>query len=193
MRPPVFAETLVAACTPRADYESIAGDLHEEYLRHAHETNVTAANRWYWSQTLRSLPSFLSYSRASRSLIRLAGVVLIALAVLVAMLLATIPINAMLGLVFGDLSRCPLVVEFVAYWTDAALFGTLLALIVRGAGIRLAFFTALFFVLCYAIPALIGFPSSQAPVWAWVLLCGTIPAMCAGAGAGQVFFSARSR
>lgn len=193
MRPPFLAETLVAAAVPQADYESIAGDLHEEYLRRANASNVTEANRWYWSQTLRSLPSFLSYSRASQSLIRSAGVALIALAVLVAMVLATIPINAMLQAVFGDAARCPLIVEFAAYWMDAAVFGTLLALVVRGAGIRLAFFTSLFFVLCFAVPALIGFPSSQAPIWAWVLLCGIIPAMCAGAGAGQVLFTARLR
>lgn len=193
MRPPVFAETLVAACAPQADYESIAGDLHEEYLRRAHARNVTEANRWYWSQTLRSLPSLLSYSRAPRSLIRSTGVALIALAVLFAMLLATVPINAMLGALYGDLTRCPLLVDFVAYWMDAAIFGTVLALIVRGGGIRLAFFASLFLVLCFAIPAMLGFPSSQAPLWAWVLLCGTVPAMCAGAGAVRVFSTPRLR
>lgn len=193
MRPPVFAEALIAACAPPVDYESIAGDLHEEYFRRAHASNVAEANRWYWSQTLRSLPSLLSYSKAPRSLIRSTGVALIALAVLLAMLLATVPINAILGAMFGDLTRCPLIVELVAYWTDAALFGTILALIVRSGGIRLAFFASMFLVLCFAIPAMIGFPSSQAPIWAWVLLCGTVPAMCAGAGAFRVFSTARSR
>jgi hypothetical protein len=59
-----LAQALVAATAPPNDYESVAGDLHEEYLRRARFADVHAANRWYWSQALRSIPSLLSYSRA---------------------------------------------------------------------------------------------------------------------------------
>ena len=187
MKPPVFAEALIAAATPPADYESIAGDLHEEYVGYARSSGTSAANRWYWSQELRSIPWLLSYSRTHRSLLGRAGVGLTAIAVHLAMLLATVPINALLDATFGSVTRCPPSVWFGACWVDAATFGAVLALIVRSGGVRLAFFAALFLVLCFVIPALLGFPSSQAPVASWVLLGGTVPAMCAGAGLYQVF------
>lgn len=184
MRPPVVAEALVAAVAPANDYESIAGDLHEEYLRQARLSSRRAANRWYWSQVLLSIPSLLSYSRARRSALHAIGIGLSAFGVLIAMILATVPINALLDAIFG--SARPLSVQFCADWIDAAIFGAVLALIVRGGGVRLAFWAALLLVLAFAVPALLGFPSSQAPVWAWILLGGTVPAMCAGAALYQV-------
>lgn len=186
MRPPALAEALVAATAPRNDYESIAGDLHEEYLRYARSSGIRAANCWYWSQVLFSIPSLLSYSRSHRSVLGAAGVGLTAIAVLITMLLATIPINVLLEAVFGSLTRCPGWVWFGVDWIDAALFGALLATIVRDGSVRLAFRSASLLVFAFATPALLGFPSSQAPVSAWVLLGGAIPAMCAGAGIYQV-------
>jgi hypothetical protein len=186
MRPPHLAEALLAAAAPPNDYESLAGDLHEEYFRYVHLSSTRAANRWYWSQVLFSVPSLLSYSRGHRSPLHAAGVGLTVIAVLVAMLLATIPIDALLQAIYGSLARCPLPVSFCADWIDAAVFGAALGLIVRGGGVRLAFWAASLLVLAFAVPALLGFPSSQAPLPAWVLLGGTVPAMCAGAGLCQV-------
>jgi hypothetical protein len=186
MRPPVVAEALIAAIAPPNDYESVAGDLHEEYLRYVGVSSTRAANRWYWSQALLSIPSLLSYSRTHRSALHAVGVGLTALAVLIAMLLATLPINMLLQAIFGSLARCPLWVWFCADWLDAAVFGAVLALIVRSDGVRLAFWAALLLVLSYGVPAILGFPSSQAPLIAWVLLGGTVPAMCVGAGLYQV-------
>ncbi|MGA8100244.1 MAG: hypothetical protein WB810_16430, partial [Candidatus Cybelea sp.] len=103
-----------------------------------------------------------------------------------AMLLATVPIDALLQAIVGGLARCPLWVSFCAYWIDAAVFGTVLALIVRSGGVRLAFWAALLLVLAFVVPALLGFPSSQAPLPAWILLGGTVPAMSAGAALYQV-------
>jgi hypothetical protein len=181
LRPPLLAEMLVAVATPPNDYESVAGDLHEEYLRRAASAGTSDANRWYWSQVLRSIPSLLRYSRVRRSALQTTGVALTVLVVLATMLLATVPINAALQAIFGDLARCPLLVWYGADWLDAAAFGALLALIVRSGGVRLAFWAAMLLVLAFAVPALLGFPSSQAPLAAWVLLGGTVPAMCAGA------------
>jgi hypothetical protein len=185
MRPPIVAETIVAAVAPPGDYESIAGDLHEEYLRYACLSGRRAANRWYWSQVSLSIPWMLSYSRAGRSALHAIGIGLTAVGVLVAMLLATLPINALLDAIFGS-ANWPLFVPFCAYWIDAAVFGVVLALILRRGGVRIAFWAASLLVLAFAVPALLGFPSSQAPVWAWVLLGGTVPAMCAGAALYQV-------
>lgn len=186
MRPPLLAEMLLATAAPPNDYESVAGDLHEEYLRHAAADGTMKANRWYWSQVLRSVPSLLRYSRVRRSALQTAGIALTVLAVPAAMLLATVPINAVLQATFGDLARCPLPVSFGADWIDAAAFGALLAVIVRSGGVRLAFWAAMLLVLAFAVPALLGFPSSQAPLAAWILLGGTVPAMCAGACLYQV-------
>ena len=185
MRPPVVAEALVAAIAPPNDYESIAGDLHEEYLCCARLSNRRVANRWYWSQVVLSIPGMLSYSRVHRSALHAIGIGLTAVGVLIAMLLATLPINALLDAMFGS-ANWPPAVSFCAYWTDGAVFGAVLALLVRSGGMRLALWTASFLVLAFVIPALIGFPSSQAPFPAWVLLWGIIPAMCAGAGLYQV-------
>jgi len=185
MRPPIVAEAIVAAVAPPGDYESIAGDLHEEYLRYACLSGRRAANRWYWSQVLLSIPWMLSYSRARRSELHAIGIGLTAVGVLVAMLLATLPINALLDAIFGS-ANWPLFVPFGAYWIDAAVFGAVLALIIRRGGVRIAFWAASLLVLAFAVPALLGFPSSQAPVWAWVLLGGTVPAMCTGAALYQV-------
>lgn len=186
MRPPVVAEALIAAVAPPNDYESVAGDLHEEYVRYVCLSSTRAANRWYWSQALLSVPSLLSYSRTHRSALRAVGVGLTVVAVLIAMLLATVPINILLQAIFGSLARCPLPVWFCADWIDAGVFGAILALVVRSGGVRLAFWAALLLVLSYSVPALLGFPSSQAPLLGWVLLTGTVPAMCAGAGLYQV-------
>lgn len=191
MRPPIAAQMVVAALAPAQDFESIAGDLHEEYLPRARECGAKAANRWYWSQVLLSAPSLLSYSRKRRSALHTVGIGFVAVAVLIAMLLATVPINALLQFTFGSLDRCPLAVSFGADWLDAAVFGALLALIVRNGGVQLAFCAAALLVLAFAVPALLGFPSSQAPLFAWLLLGGTVPAMCAGAGLYQA--AVRSR
>ncbi|HVA34258.1 MAG TPA: permease prefix domain 2-containing transporter [Candidatus Baltobacteraceae bacterium] len=178
MRPPIIAEALVAATAPAADFESIAGDLHEQYLCYVRQSGTKDANRWYWAQVLVSMPWLLSYSRSDRSPLRNVAVMLTTLAVLVAMLLATIPIDAALHVLFG---RYPLWALFAADWGDAAAFGAVLALIVGNGGVKVAFYAASFLVLAYLVPALLGFPSSQAPLAAWILLFGAIPAMCAGA------------
>ena len=191
MKPPVLAEMLLALVAPPNDYESVAGDLCEEYLERARSAGAAAANRWYWSQVLRSIPSLLSYSRAYRSALQAAGVALLAIVVLAAMLLATVPINALLQAAFGDPARWPLWVSFSADWTDAAVFGALLGMLVRSGGVRVAFGAASLLVLAFAVPALLGFPSSQAPFFAWVLLGGAVPAMCAGATLGQMLVRRR--
>jgi hypothetical protein len=193
MKPPIFAEALVAATAPPNDYESIAGDLQEEYVRYARSTSISAANRWYWSQVLRSVPSLLSYSRVHRSFLHAVGIGVVVVVVLLAMLFATIPINALLEAAIGSPTRWPLVVSFFVDWTDAAAFGAVLAAIIRSGGVRLAFWAASFLVLCFALPALLGNPASQAPAFAWILLCGTVPAMCTGAALCQMVIRRRSR
>jgi len=184
MRPPALAEALVAAAAPSRDYEMIAGDLFEEYRRIVSVRGSSAANRWYWAQALRSLPSLLSYSRSDTSAPRAIGVALASLAVLIAMLAVITAIDVVFQRLFG-FARIPGYVWMCVNYGDVLLFGAILAAVVRTDGPRVAFFASMFLVLCFVIPALAGNPHSQAPPAAWIQLFGAVPAMCIGAAVFQ--------
>jgi hypothetical protein len=51
VRPPSVAAWLVNLFTPAKESESIAGDLIEEFSHLASKSGVSAAGRWYWRQT----------------------------------------------------------------------------------------------------------------------------------------------
>jgi hypothetical protein len=184
MSPPVLAQALVAAVAPASDYEIVAGDLHEEYLRIMNLHGAEAANRWYWAQTLRSIPSLLSYSRSNRSVLRRIGVALIALAVLVAMLIVTIAIQTVFETMFG-IGRIPDFVILCVIYVGVVVFGAILGWLVRTDGLRVTFFASIFLVLCFVVPAVAGHPGSQAPLSSWIDLFGAVPVMCMGAGISQ--------
>jgi hypothetical protein len=184
MTPPTLAQALLAAAAPSREFEIVAGDLYEEYLRIASQRGQSAANRWYWAQTLLSLPSLLSYSRSYRSVPRVIGVMFTALALLVAMLVVKTAIDVVFQTLFGG-AEIPRYVWVCVDYGDALLFGAILAAVVRTDGARVAFFASMFLVLCFVIPALAGNPHSQAPPAAWIHLFGVIPAMCIGAAVFQ--------
>ena len=106
MKPPVVAQGILAAAAPTSEYQIIAGDLHEEYLRVVSSSGTKAANRWYWAQILLSIPWLISYSRSKRSTLRRTSVALISLAVLFAMLLVTTVIGTVFQSLFG-IDRIP--------------------------------------------------------------------------------------
>jgi peptidoglycan/LPS O-acetylase OafA/YrhL len=186
VRPPTLAQALLAAAAPAGDYVVVAGDLHEEYLRIASLRGAKAANRWYWAQTVLSIPSLLSYSRSNRSARRRIGVALIAFAVLLAMVSVLMVIEIVIQSVFGSANPGPTWFWLCINYTDAVVFGAILARLVRTDGLRVAFCAALFLVLCFVIPAVAGHPGSQAPLCAWIELGGVIPAMCVGAAVYQI-------
>lgn len=185
MKPPSLAHALIAAIAPARDYEIVAGDLHEEYLRIADDRGTTAANNWYWAQTLLSIPSLLSYSRSNASMLRRVSVALIALAVLIAMFAVLAAIDTAVPALLGSMNRFPDWVWDCINYGDAVLFGAILAWLVRSDGVRVSFFAALFLVLCFAVPALAGHPGSQLSLAEWIMLLAVIPAMCIGAGLYQ--------
>jgi len=184
MRPPALAQALVAAAAPSSDYEIVAGDLHEEYLRIRYLSGAKAANRWYWAQTLLSIPSLLSYSRSNRSALRQIGVALIALAVLFAMLVVLTVIETVLPTLFG-FHNIPDYVWFCIANTDALVFGAILARLARTDGLRVTFCASVFLVLGFVIPAVAGNPGSQAPLSSWIQLLAAVPVMCIGAAIYQ--------
>lgn len=186
MRPPTLAQALLAAVAPAGDYEIVAGDLDEEYLRIQSLRGPKAANHWYWAQTLLSIPSLLSYSRSNKSPRRRIGVALIAFAVLIAMATVLMAIELAAQMIFGNANAGGGWIWLCITYIDAVVFGAVLARLVRPDGPRVAFYAALFLVLCFVVPAVAGHPGSQAPICAWIELSGVIPAMCIGAAIYQV-------
>lgn len=180
MRPPALAQALIAAAAPCGDYEVIAGDLHEEYLRITYSSGANAADRWYWAQVLHSIPSLLAYSRSNTSLPRRIGITFTALAVLFAMLAVVTGID----MVFHGISQP---VWNCIYNADALAFGAILAWLVRTDGLRVTFLASLFLVMCFVAPAVAGHPGSQAPLRAWIQLFAAVPVMCLGASIYVIF------
>ena len=123
MTPPLFARALIAATAPPGDYESVAGDLFEEYTRRAQCGERVRADRWYWSQVFRSIPYLLSYSRLHRSfgatLARFFAIGILVLTMLVANELIGDAIHTLYRTVTG-LGAWPF---FLAGLADAAFFG----------------------------------------------------------------------
>jgi hypothetical protein len=185
MRPPVLAEAFIAAAAPSGDYEIVAGDLHEEYVRISRLSGAKAANRWYWAQTLLSVPPLLSYSRSTGSTFRRIKVALIALAVLFTMLVVITVIDAVFQTLFG-FHHIPGFVRFCLNNAEALGFGAILAWLVRSNGLRVTFFASVFLVLCFVGPAVAGHPGSQAPLSTWLQLFAAVPVMCMGAVIHQV-------
>lgn len=183
LTPPRAAHALIAAASPPSDYEVVAGDLHEEYARIARYAGMAAANRWYWSQALRSVPGLLSYSRAPRSFGANAFAGFMVLVVICAMLFVKDLIDR--GIDAAHLTALPAWIYLCFDWLDAAFFGAVLAFLVRSQGVRLAVWAASALVAAIVIPTLFGF-SSRLPVYAWVLIFGVVPAMGLGAGIYQI-------
>lgn len=86
MTSPFVPRALLAAVTPPLDYDSVAGDLYEEYTWRVGSAGRSCANRWYWSQAFRSVPSLLAYSRSSGSLAQHAATASIVISALFALL-----------------------------------------------------------------------------------------------------------
>jgi len=183
--PPLGARALVAAFTPPVDYESVAGDLYEEYARHVEWEGRACADRWYWSQAIRSIPSLLSYSRARRSLGATVTAATVIILALVAMLIANELIGDGIYAVYRTITGIGAWPFFLSGWLDAAFFGAVIAALLRSRGTRIVFIASLILLAGVAIPIALGF-SSPLSVATWLLLLGAIPSMNAGGAAYQV-------
>jgi len=56
VQPPRIATRLVNLFSPSEEGESILGDLLEEYSHLASKSGVPVARRWYWRQTVKTIP-----------------------------------------------------------------------------------------------------------------------------------------
>lgn len=185
MTPPLVARALVAAAAPPVDYESVAGDLYEEYAWHVQGEGRACADRWYWSQALRSVPSLLSYSRARRSLGATLAAATVIVFALVAMLVSDELIGDAIHAVYHTITGIGAWPFFLAGWFDAAFFGAVIAVLLRSHGTRIVFIASLAMLAAIAIPTALGCssPLSRAT---WLLLLGAIPSMSAGGAAYQI-------
>ena len=185
MKPPTLAHALLVAATAPSDYESVAGDLEEEYTRISFQSGRSIADRWYWSQALRSLPSLLSFTRTRQSFARGTMTVIIVVLGLAAMLMTNELSEGVLAKWFPTTTGIGTWPFFLTGWFNAACFGAIIAAFVRLHSVRIAFFAALFLIIALAVPIALGF-SSPLVTPAWILVFGALPAMCIGAGAYHI-------
>ncbi len=179
MTSPLVARVLLAAATPSADYDSITGDLQEEYeLRRARDGRPRA-DRWYWSQALRSVPALLSYSRTNSSLGRRVSTGAIVVGVLLAMLIGKDVLDRFIDAIRPG-GVLPAWLYFLLDWGIAATCGAVLAQLVRHHPVRLALLASGGLVIAFATPVALAL-SPQISSAAWLLLLGAVPAMSAGA------------
>ena len=59
IRPPRMTVWLVSLFAPTGEAESMVGDLLEEFSPLATRVGLPVARRWYWRQTLKTIPSLL--------------------------------------------------------------------------------------------------------------------------------------
>jgi hypothetical protein len=190
--PPIVARLLVIAVAPPRDYDSVAGDLHEEYVQRATTGSRVAADRWYWSQTVRSIPSLLWYSRVRHSLVSTIATIILFLVLLAAMVIcASLVTGELFEYVYTALGGSALAWSWAAAfgsWIVAAIFGAILSAVMRGHSHRLVLATAIVFTLVFVVMPYLGL-GSIAPLdpWQQLLLFGEVPSIGIGATAYQFF------
>jgi hypothetical protein len=190
--PPIVARLLVIAVAPPQDYDSVAGDLHEEYVQRATTGSRVAADRWYWSQTIRSIPSLLWYSRVRHSLVPTIALIILFLVLLAAMVIsASLVTGELFVYVYTTLGGSALAWSCVTVfggWIVAAIFGAILSAVIRGNSHRLMLATAIVFVLAFVIMPNLGLgPFAPLGPWQYMVLFGEVPAIGIGATAYQFF------
>lgn len=185
MNAPLLPRLLLAATVPAADSESVLGDLNEEYMERRGRSSRGDADSWYWSQTLRSIPALLSYSRNDVAWQSRAVTAVIVVAVLVGMLFAKDLLDRSLDALRPN-GSLPAALYFGIDWGIAALFGGFLATIVRYHPVRLAMISSAVLAAAIAAPGVLdAAPLLTLP--AWILLLGAIPAMSLGAATVRTF------
>jgi hypothetical protein len=182
--PPVMARLLITAVAPPRDYNSVAGDLHEEYVQRAAAGSRVVADRWYWSQAIRSIPSLLSYSRVRNSFVTTIVTSIIFLLLLLTMVICGWLVSGeLLNYVYTRLGGSELVWSWIGVfgsWAVAAIFGAILSAALRGQSHRLMLAAAIVFALMFVVPPYLG-QSAPLDPWQWLLLIGAIPAIGIGA------------
>lgn len=189
MNPPSIALAIVAITAPTADFESICGDLHEEYVRRSAREGQSQADAWYWSQAVRSVPALLSYSRVCQSLGSLCVTLLVVTFSIIALLSLNELIDDAIGTVYHATQGLRAWPFFLAGCTEAAVFGALIAALRRSYGMRLVLFSACSLVGFIAIPIVMQ-TSSRLSGETWTLILSAALSMCVG---GAAYYSISRR
>jgi hypothetical protein len=184
MNPPLIARGIVAAVAPPPDYDGVIGDLQEEFVQRAQREGVQEAERWYWSQTMRSIPALLSYTRERSSPSDVLVIPIFILLMIVALLTTNEVLDNIIHSIFRMSSAGVTWPSFVAGWLDAAAFGCIVAAVHTAKGIRLVLACAVSLIAFIALPILFG-TSATLSFTAWMLILGGAIWMVA-AGAAYV-------
>ncbi|HYX68407.1 MAG TPA: hypothetical protein VE825_04700 [Terriglobales bacterium] len=133
--PPALASWLLQS-VPAGPYgEAMLGDLIEEYALRAESTPPTAASRWFWSQTCRSVPAMVgSWLRSGDWLIPTG----IALGVYVAMVMLELGVDLMIRKVVAPEPMTSVILAPIVFLATSAIGGCLASRIRRGATTVLA-------------------------------------------------------
>jgi hypothetical protein len=195
-----LARALVLSTTPPRDYESVAGDLYEEYMLRVTSVGHADADRWYWSQAIRSVPPLITYSRAPYSFAANAANVAIVAGVFLAMIFCAEVIADAIDAAYqaagvhaigsGTMLMVRPLPYVLAAYADATIFGMLLAATLRSEGHRIMLVAGIVFSALFIIPPYLGASSPLRPEQ-WLVILGAIPAM--GVGATSYRFARRRK
>ena len=61
-KPPRIAEWLLSRTLGKHDRDIVLGDFEEFYIEFLNESGAVSASTWYWMQTIKSIPAFISNS-----------------------------------------------------------------------------------------------------------------------------------
>jgi hypothetical protein len=137
------------------------GDLIEEYTLRVESTSLSAASRWFWSQTCRSVPSMVwSSLRSGDGLISMS----IAMGVYLGMGMLKFAVDLMISKLVAPEQTTYVVLAPIVFLTTAAIGGCVVARIRRGAAIFLAL------IVLITVAVLIDLKVCSIPVPWWYQL-----------------------
>lgn len=155
LRPPALACWILESVVPSPSPDAMVGDLIEEYADRAADDRVAAA-RWFWSQTLRSLPFLILSALRTEWLLNLS------VAVITYLLLEVLKAGVN-GALSGWVTQ-PTTWIFVApitFVTLNAISGVAIARVRRGAAVTLSALV----MLTVLVMSIAGICRTPVPWW----------------------------
>jgi hypothetical protein len=135
MKPPHFAESTLRAVLAEnaALREAILGDMAEGWSMQASASSARAADRWYWEQTMRSLPSLMVLWGQTAGPLRLTAIAASAVVARLLMLMIQYAALTFVAATMSGRSSVATALAIVAWCLGAA---TLMGYVVRRIGAR---------------------------------------------------------
>ncbi|MBC8088337.1 MAG: hypothetical protein H7Z40_13795 [Phycisphaerae bacterium] len=184
MRPPRFAEATLRAVLAENDdlSEAMLGDMAEGWSTQASTLGARSADRWYWEQTMRSLPSLLAFWCRTVGLRRLTAIAAIAAVARVFMLVLQYAALTIGGAAMSGRSSVATALAIVPWCLGAAtLTGYVVRRIgARDAAVRVGVLCTVVLVFHVVSPRLIH---SAMPTWLYWITTAPLSAIAVIVGA----------